>query len=106
MISAPRFNSAICSDIPVPPYTHTALRFKDLVNFLHSFPICIHSSRVGVMITAETLPQVKITPPNLKLNYGLQTYNKHQQLSPYALSTPTFLIPTGLFQPSTFLCLT
>jgi hypothetical protein len=78
MISAPRFNSAICSDIPVPPYTHTALRFKDLVNFLHSFPICIHSSRVGVMITAKTLPHVKITHLTLKLNYAPLTYNKNR----------------------------
>ena len=23
IISAPRFNSAICSEMPVPPYTHT-----------------------------------------------------------------------------------
>lgn len=54
MISQPRFNSAICSDIPVPPYTHTAFSPRGLVNFLHSEVICMASSLVGVMMMAES----------------------------------------------------
>lgn len=54
MISQPRFNSAICSDIPVPPYTHTAFSPRGLVNFLHSEVICMASSLVGVIMMAES----------------------------------------------------
>ena len=57
MISQPRFNSAICSEMPVPPYTHTTCSPSGLVNLRHSVVICKASSRVGVMITAETSHQ-------------------------------------------------
>ena len=52
MISQPLLSSAICSEIPVPPYTQTTWIPRDLVNFLHSDVICIASSLVGVIITA------------------------------------------------------
>uniref|UniRef100_A0A182QQ22 Uncharacterized protein n=1 Tax=Anopheles farauti TaxID=69004 RepID=A0A182QQ22_9DIPT len=52
MISAPRFNSAICSEMPVPPYTQAVRRLSDFENFFMSLPICMQSSRVGVMMIA------------------------------------------------------
>jgi len=53
--SAPRFNSAICSEMPVPPYTQTTRISRARVNLRHSRPICIASSRVGVnMIATDT----------------------------------------------------
>jgi hypothetical protein len=52
MISQPRFSSAICSEMPVPPYTHTQRSDSVLVNLRASLLICSASSRVGVMITA------------------------------------------------------
>ena len=52
MTSAPRFNSAICSEMPVPPYTQTTCRSNARVNLRHSRPICIASSRVGVSTIA------------------------------------------------------
>lgn len=52
MTSAPRFNSAICSEMPVPPYTVTTRKFKGFANLLHSLPICKHNSRVGDIIMA------------------------------------------------------
>lgn len=52
MISQPLFSSAICSEIPVPPYTQTTLRPKALANRLHSEEICMASSLVGVRIRA------------------------------------------------------
>ena len=52
MISHPRFNSAICSEIPAPPYTQTVCNPKDFVNFFASDAICMASSLVGVSNTA------------------------------------------------------
>ena len=54
IISQPRFSSAICSDIPVPPYTQTTCMPSNLENLRHSAAICKASSRVGVMMMAET----------------------------------------------------
>ena len=53
MISVPRRSSAICSEMPVPPYTQTVCRPRTLVNFLHSLLIWRASSRVGVRMTPE-----------------------------------------------------
>ena len=61
MISAPRFSSAICSEIPVPPYTHTTFRLSGFVKRLQSFVICMASSRVGVMMMAEGTIHITLT---------------------------------------------
>ena len=42
----PRLSSAICSEMPVPPYTHTARAFTALVNLRHSLPRNIATGKV------------------------------------------------------------
>ncbi|OMH83980.1 hypothetical protein AX774_g2527, partial [Zancudomyces culisetae] len=50
-ISAPRLNSAIWSLIGAPPYALTVRIPSPFPKMRHSFPICIASSRVGVITT-------------------------------------------------------
>lgn len=82
----PRFSSAICSEIPVPPYTQTACKLRLFVNFLMSLPICMHSSRVGV-IMIEMGPSVSSNGgwSSICLNIG----NKNANVLPL----PVFAIP-------------
>ena len=49
-ISAPRFNSVICPEIPEPPYTETAAKPIGFAKRLQSLPICVTNSLVGPMI--------------------------------------------------------
>ncbi len=86
--SAPRFSSAICSEMPVPPYTHTTVSPKALQKRRHSLEICMASSRVGV----------RTTPTTYHTNHHRSVSNQH--ITPTITDQPPLNISCQLSQIS------